>query len=174
MSVRIHEAGNRYAGHGDECIDETTGKINWGKLGPYALEYAIVDGEEIAVTLIHRPTGDVQTIADYKINHDYQLLYLWDDMAAVAKKGMITVKLAAAFEPSKTGPFRLPRLAGKSKHWEAIVKQQKELYTAKQDNLTEKLIAVDTESFVSPKKQQNQEAFKRARAMLQQKQEQRK
>lgn len=139
-------------------------EIDWGAVGVYGL---ILNADKTrAVSVIHMPTDKVAIIAvDIYITEDFELKDNRSDTSAtcvsrVLRSASLPMSLQHMKGQTRSSPW-LDHLRASTHARVAAEKQTKRCQDANQAKL-----AVDVESFVTPLKEKQREATKRAREAL--------
>ena len=115
LDLRWAECGCRLQGVTDDqfLVAGGSGKVNWQCVGAFRL---VFDADKTkALTITHVPTRITKNLEVEVITPDSDLLHVWQDAKAEARRGGSVVRFADVFAKNE-GPNQIKVLTGSCKH----------------------------------------------------------
>jgi hypothetical protein len=152
-------------------IDGTTGEVDYGKVGMYAMEFIDKKGSRI----LHRPTGDYAAIDDdLCVTLEWAIKDNWSNLKATLVKGSTRKYRLQPFFEKGMGPNRVATLTGQSEPWKTLVGAAVTMHEGRKRAASAgALQEVEVEQFNMAKRQRASDAASKARESLQKKHKER-
>ena len=169
LVARAHECGGRMAAINWRANISDAGKINWGAVGVYAFG---LNEDGIVTAIVHTPSGCKKEIDPeaHRMTAAWDIEKNWSDYNAEAKYKGASFRMCKFFG-AEEGPLVMKLLSGESDVFKAHVRAAVERLDRAKQFVREQGVTEDAEAFCTPLKEKAKEATRRARAALEQRQQ---